>query len=108
MSVKTKETIRGRIRARIRKKIAGTPERPRLAVFRSQNHIYAQVINDELGGTVCAASSRDKQVRSTFKRGSNLASAKAVGALIASLPPTQAEQTRHRDHPTAGSQANHR
>jgi len=83
MKVKTKEDIRRRIRARIRKKIAGTPKRPRLAVFRSQSHIYAQVIDDEVGRTLCAASSLDKELRAQFKRGSNLASAKAVGALIA-------------------------
>lgn len=84
MSVKTREDIRQRIRARIRKKMSGTPERPRLAVFRSQSHIYAQVIDDEAGRTLCAASSLDKDLRGQFKRGSNLASAKAVGALIAS------------------------
>ncbi|MBI3931833.1 MAG: 50S ribosomal protein L18 [Acidobacteria bacterium] len=83
MKVKTKEDIRTRIRARIRKKIAGTPARPRLAVFRSQSHIYAQVINDEQGQTLCAASSLDEDVRGKEKRGSDVAAAKAVGALIA-------------------------
>ena len=56
MKVKTKEDIRLRLHTRIRKKLAGTPERPRLAVFRSQGHIYAQVINDDVGQTLCAAS----------------------------------------------------
>lgn len=83
MSVKTKEDIRERIHARIRKKLAGSPERPRLAVFRSQSHIYAQVIDDDLGKTLCAASSLDKDLKSKWKRGSNLAAAKAVGELIA-------------------------
>ena len=83
MSTKTKEDIRARIHARIRKKLAGTPERPRLAVFRSQSHIYAQLIDDDLGKTLCAASSLDKDLKTTFKRGSNLAAAKAVGQLIA-------------------------
>ena len=73
MKVKTKEDIRGRIRARIRKKLSGTVERPRLAVFRSQSHIYAQVINDDEGRTLCAASSLDKDLRSKSKRGSNVA-----------------------------------
>ena len=59
MKVKTKEDIRRRIKNRIRKKIAGTPARPRLAVFRSQTHIYAQVIDDEAGRTLCSASSLD-------------------------------------------------
>jgi large subunit ribosomal protein L18 len=83
MSVKTKGDIRDRIRARIRKKISGTPARPRLAVFRSQSHIYVQVIDDEDGKTLCAASSLDKDLRTKSKRGANVASAKAVGSLIA-------------------------
>ncbi len=84
MKVKTKEDIRQRIKARIRKKISGSPERPRLAVFRSQSHIYAQVIDDEAGSTLCAASSLDKELRATAKRGSDKAAAQAVGKLIAS------------------------
>ena len=66
--MKTKEEIRQRIKARIRKKLAGTPERPRLAVFRSQSHIYAQVIDDDAGRTVCQASSLDKDAKSGKKR----------------------------------------
>lgn len=83
MRVKTKEDIRQRLHARIRKKLAGTPRRPRLAVFRSQEHIYAQVIDDEAGRTLCAASSLDKALKTDLKRGSNVAAAKAVGRLIA-------------------------
>jgi large subunit ribosomal protein L18 len=83
MKVKTKEDIRHRIRARIRKKVAGSVKRPRLAVFRSQSHIYVQVIDDDTGRTLCAASSLDKEMRETVKRGSNVAAAKAVGHLIA-------------------------
>jgi large subunit ribosomal protein L18 len=84
MKVKTREDIRSRIRARIRKKLAGTGQRPRLAVFRSQSHIYAQLVNDELGRTLCAASSLEGELREKKKRGSNVAAAKAVGALLAS------------------------
>jgi large subunit ribosomal protein L18 len=83
MQVKTKGDIRRRIKERIRKKIAGTPQRPRLAVFRSQSHIYAQVIDDDAGQTLCAASSVDGELRKGMKRGSNVAAAKAVGQLIA-------------------------
>lgn len=83
MSVKTREAIRQRIHRRIRKKVAGTQERPRLAVFRSQSHIYAQLIDDGKGCTLCAASSLDKELREQHKRGANLAAAKAVGALVA-------------------------
>ena len=58
MQVKTKEDIRERIHRRIRKRMTGTPQRPRLAVFRSQSHIYAQVIDDDAGRTICSASAR--------------------------------------------------
>ena len=85
MQVKTKEDIRYRIHRRIRKRVAGTPERPRLAVFRSQAHIYAQVIDDDSGRTLCAASSLDKELKDDgAKRGANVAAAKKVGQLIAS------------------------
>ena len=84
MTVHTKESLRTRIRARIRRKLAGTPERPRLAVFRSQAHIYAQVIDDDAGKTLCAASTLDKDLKSEkAHKGANVAAAKAVGQLIA-------------------------
>ena len=85
MAVRTKEGIRQRIRNRIRKKLSGNPERPRLAVFRSQGHIYAQVIDDEAGRTLCSASSLDAGFKGEGKgkRGSNVAAAKQVGQLIA-------------------------
>ena len=83
MSVKTKEGIRTKIRARIRRRLAGTTERPRLAVFRSQAHIYAQVIDDDAGKTLCAASTLDKDFKEKGK-GANVAAAKAIGQLIAS------------------------
>ena len=81
--MKTKEDIRARIHSRIRKKVAGTTQRPRLAVFRSQSHIYAQVIDDDGGKTLAAASSLDKDLREKSKRGATMAAAKAVGQLIA-------------------------
>jgi large subunit ribosomal protein L18 len=81
--MKTKEEIRTRIHSRIRKKVAGTTARPRLAVFRSQSHIYAQVIDDDGGKTLAAASSLDKDLKGEHKRGANVAAAKAVGKLIA-------------------------
>ncbi|MFN8090652.1 MAG: 50S ribosomal protein L18 [Vicinamibacteria bacterium] len=86
MSVKTKQDIRQRLHDRIRKKIRGTAERPRLAVFRSGGHIYAQVIDDDQARTLCAASSLDASLRkdkAKSKTGGNVVSAKAVGALIA-------------------------
>jgi large subunit ribosomal protein L18 len=69
---------RGRIRERIRRKVQGTSERPRLAVRRSLKNIYAQLIDDVSGHTIAAASTREADVK-----GSNAAAAKAVGALIA-------------------------
>jgi large subunit ribosomal protein L18 len=71
---------RGRIRERIRRKVTGTAERPRLAVFRSLKSIYAQVIDDASGKTIASASSLEKDAGT---KGSNAAAAKAVGALIA-------------------------
>lgn len=71
---------RGRIRERIRRKVTGTGERPRLAVFKSLKHIYVQVIDDANGNTIVSASTREKDAGS---KGSNTAAAKAVGVLIA-------------------------
>ena len=76
-----KDEIRRRIHTRIRRKIKGSEERPRLAVVRSVAHIYAQVIDDRKGHTVVAASSVEKN--SGIKSGGNLAGAKAIGKLIA-------------------------
>jgi len=83
MKVKTREDVRKRLHERIRRKISGTPERPRLAVFRSQAHIYAQVIDDDAGRTLCAASSLDEDLRAKLKRGSNVAAAREVGRVLA-------------------------
>ena len=80
---RTKKDIRTRIHRRIRKRMSGTAERPRLAIFRSQAHIYAQVINDESGTTLCTASSLDEVLRKDLKRGATVNAAKAVGKLIA-------------------------
>lgn len=77
---KERQAARGRIRERIRRKVSGTAERPRLAVKKSLKHIYAQVIDDAAGRTIAAASSRDKD---SSVKGANAAAAKAVGALIA-------------------------
>ena len=82
MSVRTKEQTRERLHLRIRKHVAGSTQRPRLAVFRSQSHIYAQVIDDGSGKTLCHASSVDEDFKA--KSGANLAAAKEVGTLIAS------------------------
>jgi large subunit ribosomal protein L18 len=78
-----KKEIRNRIHARIRRKLRGTTERPRLAVFRSVAHIYAQVIDDAAGATLVSASSVDKGGKGVSKSGGNVAAAKAIGKLVA-------------------------
>jgi len=75
-----KKEIRSRIHKRIRRKLAGTSERPRLAVFRSVAHIYAQVIDDAAGKTLVSASSVDKGGKTN---GGNVAAAKVIGKLVA-------------------------
>jgi len=80
MGRESKGIIRKRVHKRIRRKVAGSTERPRLAVFRSVKHIYAQVIDDAVGHTLAAASSNEK---AGVKSGGNVAGAKAVGKLLA-------------------------
>ena len=75
-----KKQIRTRVHKRIRRKLAGSSERPRLAVFRSIAHIYAQVIDDSRGQTLVSASSVDKSGKTG---GGNVAAAKAIGKLVA-------------------------
>ena len=80
MAKRDKNELRRAVHTRIRKKIAGTSERPRLAIFRSVNHIYAQVIDDSKGVTLVSASTTE----SAFdKKGGNATAAKEVGKLIA-------------------------
>ncbi len=74
---------RQRVHLRVRTKVTGTHERPRLCVFRSLDHIYAQVIDDRTGRTLVAASSLDKTTRQQLKGGSNIAAAKVVGKVLA-------------------------
>ena len=84
MARDSKNQIRLRIHRRIRRRVKGTEERPRLAVFRSVKHIYAQVIDDTVGHTLAAASSNEKSdAKSGIKSGGNVAGAKAVGKLLA-------------------------
>lgn len=83
MDVKTKRERRARRHRRVRKKVVGTPERPRLNVFRSLKHIYAQIIDDTTQETLVSASSCEKAFRETGKSGSNVEGAFVVGNLIA-------------------------
>ena len=80
---KSRNALRLNKHRRIRNKIKGTAARPRLAVFRSDNHIYAQIIDDAKAHTLVAASTMEKDVRSKTDKTSNVDAAKAVGAAIA-------------------------
>jgi len=79
----SKDTVRRRIHARIRRRTYGRAQLPRLSVFRSINHIYVQIIDDTQGQTLVSASTRDKEVRTTLKTGGNVAAAKVVGEALA-------------------------
>ena len=81
MAQKNRADIRRGVHTRIRKKVSGTSERPRLAVFRSLNHIYAQVIDDVNGKTLAAASTTEKELKGTT--GGNIEAAEKVGKSIA-------------------------
>jgi large subunit ribosomal protein L18 len=86
MKIKTKDDRRHRIQLRQRKRISGTTERPRLSVFRSVAHIYAQVIDDMSGKTLASASSVDAALKGSFDKGvggGNLKGAEAVGKAVA-------------------------
>jgi large subunit ribosomal protein L18 len=89
---RVKISARERTKFRIRKKVLGTPERPRLTVFRSSKHIYAQVVSDVAGKTIASASSLDKDVQAAIakfevegksKSSKSIAAAKVVGMIVA-------------------------
>ena len=80
---KIKTIRRNRRKRRVRKLVHGTAEKPRLTVSRSLQHIYAQIIDDDRGVTLCAASSRGKDLRGGISYGGNIAAAKTVGLALA-------------------------
>lgn len=79
----SRDAHRRQIHRRVRQRVMGTPARPRLSVYRSLDHIYAQVIDDLTGRTLASASSVDKSTRAALKGGGNIAAAKIVGKTIA-------------------------
>lgn len=81
--VKKKRMSHLRRRKRVRQKVSGTGNRPRLSVFRSLNHIYTQLVNDELGVTLAEASTLSPELKETVANGGNIEAAQRVGALIA-------------------------
>jgi large subunit ribosomal protein L18 len=86
MKIKTKEDRRDRIKHRLRKRIRGSEQRPRLTVYRSVAHIYVQVVDDMTGRTIASASSVEPSLKGTFAKqakGGNVAGAQAVGKTIA-------------------------
>ncbi len=83
VSTKDKQVARARRHYRVRKKVSGTGARPRLAVFRSNKHITAQVIDDTTGRTIAAASSVEKDLRSSLGHTGNKDASAAVGKLVA-------------------------
>jgi large subunit ribosomal protein L18 len=86
MRIKTKEDRRDRIKFRIRKRMAGTTQKPRLSVFRSEQHIYVQVIDDMNGQTIASASTVDAKVKGKMPKGvagGNIKGAELIGTTIA-------------------------
>jgi large subunit ribosomal protein L18 len=86
MKIRTKKDRRARISLRLRKRVTGTSERPRLAVFRSVSHIYAQVIDDFAGRTLASASSVEPAIKARLSgeaKASNVGGARIVGAVVA-------------------------
>ena len=81
MAQKDRATVRRAVHSRIRRKVRGTAERPRLAIYRSLNHIYAQIIDDEAGSTLASASTTEKDLRGGT--GGNIEAAQRVGRAIA-------------------------
>lgn len=79
----SKEQSRIKRHQRIRKRLQGTGEKPRLSVYKSLNHIYAQLIDDAAGKTILSASTLEKEIRTALKHGGNLEAAKKVGVSIA-------------------------
>jgi large subunit ribosomal protein L18 len=83
MITKDRRTPRDKRHFRLRRWVRGSAERPRLAIFRSLGHIYAQLVDDDTGRTLLSADSRSKEFLGAHKTGGNVAAAKAVGELLA-------------------------
>ncbi len=83
LNIASKDRVRRRVHYRLRKRVRGVEKRPRLNVYRSLNHIYGQVVDDQSGRTMVSASTRDKEVRKTLKTGGNVEAAKVVGRILA-------------------------
>ena len=85
LTLKDRKIVRRKIRGRIRMKVLGTASRPRLAVFRSLKHIYAQAIDDASGRTLASASSSSAEIKAKASNGGNISAAKQVGEAIGTM-----------------------
>ena len=83
VSKESRSKIRVQKHLRVRNRFSGTPERPRLAVFRSNNHMYAQIIDDTVGNTLVAASTLEKEVKAELEKTNNVDAAAYLGTVIA-------------------------
>ena len=83
VSKESRAKVRANKHRRLRNRISGTAERPRLAVFRSNNHMYAQIIDDTVGNTLVAASTLEKDIKSALEKTNNVDAAAQVGTAIA-------------------------
>ena len=83
VSKKSRSEVRRKKHMKLRNRFSGTAERPRLAVFRSNNHMYAQIIDDTAGNTIAAASTLDKDVKEAVEKTNNVAAAAQVGTVVA-------------------------
>ena len=83
VSKESRSKIRAKKHMKIRNRFSGTPERPRLAVFRSNNHMYAQIIDDTVGHTLVAASTLEKDVKADLEKTNDVAAAAKLGTVIA-------------------------
>ena len=83
VSKKSRQEVRVKKHKRLRNRFSGTAERPRLAVFRSNNHMYAQIIDDTVGNTLVAASTLEKDVKAELEKTNNVDAAAYLGTVIA-------------------------
>ena len=83
VSKESRQKVREKKHLKIRNRFSGTAERPRLAVFRSNNHMYAQVIDDVAGNTLVAASTVEKDVKAQLEKTNDVEAAKVLGSVIA-------------------------
>ena len=83
VSKKSRQVVRENKHRRMRNRFSGTPERPRLAVFRSNNHMYAQIIDDTVGNTLVSASTLEKEIKAELEKTNNVDAAGYLGTVIA-------------------------